>query len=138
MKGILSLIILLSVVANNVSAEILECRLLDDIKIGGLFAKYKNLKLRSNDGTVYEKGGTNIKNNTTLYLAVTKLGIEKAWLANEPIRQEGLEYYPMTITVDFHNGMSRERELVCFDAIKANKHRRSIGEEPIPITVPDF
>ena len=61
----------------NINAQIIECRLVDNIKIGIQFAKFKSEELRSQDGTVYKKAGFNYKENISIFRAITEHGIDE-------------------------------------------------------------
>ena len=123
---------------SSLNAQIIECRAINDTNLSFQFAKYKSEKLRSANGTIYEKGGYNYTKDMTYYSAITKKGIEKIWFANKAIIYEGMEMYPLTISVVFKNGMTGNMEAVCYDLLKMNKKRVIDGLETSPVTVSDF
>jgi len=131
-------VLALLLATSSVNAQILECIAIKDTNWSVQFAKYKSEKLRSANGTIYERGGYNHKKDITFYSAITKIGIENIWLANKPIFIEGLETYPSSIEVVFTNKMVSNAELVCYDLLLVNKKRVSNGVEPSPVTVSDF
>jgi hypothetical protein len=67
-----------------------------------------------------------------------KKGVEKIWLDSKSVIYEGIEIYPLTISVVFKNGMTGSVETGCYDLLKMNKKRVSDGLEPSPVIVSDF
>lgn len=132
--------ILLSIIVLNIGAkaQILECRAIEDMRIGVQLAKYKFEKLKSANGTIYEKGGYNYKHNYTYFSAVTKLGIEKIFLFNESKYIDDVEMFRAITSTSFKNGMEKEIEMLCYDLKEMNKKRIREGNKPSPITVSDY
>ncbi len=121
------------------NAQIIECVNINDTNTGVQFAKYKFEKLRSANGTIYEKGAYDYTNERTYFSAITNRGIEKIWLSNKPLYFEDLAIYPATISVIYTNGMKLDDvELSCFDLLRMNEKRVNNGTKPSPITVSDF
>jgi hypothetical protein len=131
-------ILFLIILNTNINAEILECRVVDNIKIGIQFAKYKFEELRSTNGTIYTRGGYNSKYNYTIFTAITKLGIENVVLFNESKYVEGITMYKIITNTEFKNGMNKEVELLCYNLIEMNKKRVREGNKPSEITVSDY
>lgn len=71
-------------------------------------------------------------------MLLQKKGVEKIWLDSKSVIYEGIEIYPLTISVVFKNGMTGNMETVCYDLLKMNKKRVSDGLEPSPVIVSDF
>lgn len=134
-KYILVIFFLLNISA---SAQILECRIKEDMSLSLQLAKYKFEKLRSSNGTVYEKSGYDYKKNGTYFSAVTRLGLEIIFLFNQPKYAGGQEIFMGTTSVSFKNGMKSEQELFCYDLSLMNKERIKKGLKTSPITVLDY
>jgi hypothetical protein len=62
----------LLLLTSSLNAQIIECRAINDTNLSVQFAKYKSEKLRSANGTIYEKDGYNYKKDMTYYSAITK------------------------------------------------------------------
>ena len=124
--------------ALSANAQIIECVSIEDTNIGIQYAKHKYEKLRSANGTIYEKGAYDHQKDMTYFSAITNKGIERIWLANKPIFIEGLATYPSSISIAFTNGMTSNVEMICYDLLQMNKKRIRNGADPSPATVLDF
>lgn len=132
------IIILIVGITTNINAQILECRAIEDMRVGVQLAKYKFEKLKSANGTVYKRGGYNSKYEYTMFTAITELGIENIALFNESKYIDGIEMYKGISTTEFKNGMKKELELLCYDVIQMNKKRVKEGTKPSQLTVSDY
>ena len=123
---------------SNLNAQILECRAIEDMKVGIHLAKYKFKELKSANGTVYKKGAYNSKYNYTLFTAITELGIETIILYNQSKYITGIEMFRGITKTEFKNGMIKELELLCYDLPQMNKKRIREGNKPSPVTIKDY
>lgn len=138
LKNKIKISLLILIIFTNTNAQILECRAVDDMKIGVQFAKYKFKELKSANGTVYKKAGYNSKYDYTSFIAITKLGIEKISLFNKSKYIDGIEMFMGVTSTEFKNGMNKELKLLCYDVLEMNKKRIMEGNKPSKVTVRDY
>ena len=138
MKFLFKIVTLIFIILISANAQILECRAIKDTNLGVQFAKYKVNELKSANGTIYKRGGYNSKYDYTIFIAATRLGIERISLYNKSKFVDGIEMFEVITTTEFINGMIKEVELLCYDLIQMNKHRIKEGIKPSRITVTDY
>lgn len=124
---------------NFLNAQILECRPLQNMKIGVQLAVKKFEQCKSQNGTIYKKAAHNSKHNYTVFMAVSEIGIENIALYHESRVIEGVEVFRAMTSTKFKNGMaSEEIEMACFDLKGLNKQRFELGQEQSKIFVKDY
>ncbi len=136
MKKIIYLFLIF--ISLNLQAEILECRMVQNMKVGIHIAKYKLEKLKSKNGTIYKKAGYNNRENYTIFSAITELGIETINLYDKPLNYEGVDVYNGHSKTVYKNGMIGEFDLLCYNFEQLNKKRVQQGILPTVSTVEDF
>ena len=124
--------------AGFLQAEILECRPIQDMKIGVQLAVKKFEQCRSQNGTIYKKAAYNSKHNYTVFTAVSEIGIENIALYNESRVIDGVEVFRAITWTKFSNGMSADVEMACYNLKELNKQRKRNGIKQSEILVKDY
>jgi len=135
MKIITSILICI-LFTNYLEAQILECKVKNnmDKHLNLVNNNFKSLK--SSNGIIYTKKDTTDKYNS--YVANTKLGIEGFVISKKPILDEnGIAIYSGFAQIIFKNGKKWTDYMFCYDAKEMNKLRKKQGLPQNEILVND-
>ena len=121
-------------------SQILECRIIDNEKAGLQFANLNFEKLRSKNGTVYNKAYSIEKDNIVSFFASTDIGAETIALVTKPTWHEptNMNYYFGYITIVQKNGMQTEAKTYCYDLNVMNALRAKRGLPQSTIAVQEW
>jgi hypothetical protein len=111
--------------------------MVDNPNMGLQLAKYKFEKLRSKNGTVYNKAAAS--ESKIAFTAVTELGFEKVLLEKNPLMKDGVEIFNGITNIAYKNGIQTgDLQMICYDVIAMNSYRAKHGGKQSPITVQDW
>lgn len=121
----------------SMPAQILECIMIDNPKLGLQLANYQYEKLRSKNGTVYNKAGESA--DTIVFTAMTELGFETIQLGKKPEYENGVGLFRGMIKVAYKNGVNTGDSLmICYDLVSMNNLRAKKGDKESPVAVKDW
>ena len=121
-------------------SQILECRIIDNEKAGLQLANLNFEKLRSKNGTVYNKVSSIEKDNIVSFFASTDIGAENIALVTKPTWHEptNMNYYFGYITIVQKNGLQTEAKTYCYDLNVMNALRAKRGLPQSTIAVQEW